>query len=313
MVEWCTSTSLTVARDEATQRVWRDLVPKEALSHPFLMHSVLALAALHLACCPDSERPVGRPPEAYLPAALSHQCRAVALFRPVLDDINAGNANAAFAFAGIILTFAFGYPRSSPGLPQPQPSSPPQPPHDSPTPLDPVDEICRVFLLARGIQDVLSAAREWVMDGQFGHLLQLDGYTPFLPDDAKVALDTLRQLNAACGRHDPQRHETELFGHTIDQIELMLERHHGGCSRPSLAALFAIKVPERYLVLLQAHEHMALVVLAHFCVVLREVSTTWWLRGWAGQILSAIWMHLGPEWRPTIQWAMEVTGTSLGV
>ena len=286
MVQWCTSTYLGLSRDERTRHIWQAIVPREAGAHPFLMHGLLAFSALHLARSSQ-----GDVADTYLAVCVAHQNQALALFRPLIEDINATNANAMFALSGLITAFGFGFPQvSSPRVT-----------------LTPVDDFVRVMILARGMQDVLNAAMNWVRDGDLGYLLHLDDYEPGLPPDAAQAMKQLRQRNAACSGQD----ELEVYIHTIDQLEIMMERLHGGCPRPSLAVLWSVKVPGKYIVLLGKHDPMALLILAHFCVVLHGLTTYWWLKGWGSTMLASIWASLEPAWRESMHWAMAVTGTNV--
>lgn len=285
MVQWCTSTYLGLSRDEQTQHIWQSIVPREAGSHPFLMHGLLAFSALHLARSSQGAA------DTYLAVSVAHQNQALTLFRPLIEDINATNANAMFALSGIITAFGFGFP---------QVSSPRQT-------LAPVDNFVRIMILARGMQDVLNAAMNWVRNGELGYLLHLDDYEPGLRPDAAQAIKQLRQRNVACSGQA----ELEVYIHTIDQLEIMMERLHGGCPRPSLAVLWSVKVPGKYVVLLGNHDPMALLILAHFCVVLHDLSAYWWLRGWGSTMLAAIWTSLESSWRESMHWAMAVTGTNV--
>lgn len=287
MVQWCTSSYLGLSRDERTQHIWQSTVPREAGSHPCLMHGLLAFSALHL-----SGLRQGDISETYLNVAVAHESQALALLRPLLEDINASNANAVFSLSGLITAFAFAFPQA-PNLQEA---------------LTPVDDFARVMLLARGMQDVLNAALHWVRDGELGYLIHLDDYESGLPPEAAQALGQLRQRNAACSSQD----EVEIYVHTIDQVEIMMERMHGGCPRASLAPLWCIKVPGKFIGLLTNHEPMALVILAHFCVVLHGLTDTWWLRGWGSGMLRSIWRSLEPGWRESVGWAMAVTGTGTG-
>ncbi|KAL1953934.1 hypothetical protein VTO42DRAFT_2012 [Malbranchea cinnamomea] len=290
MAQWCTSTCFTLARDEQTRHIWQVAVPREAGLHPFLMHGLLALSALHMARSTPGELA-----ETYLTVAVAHQNQALVLFRPLLDQINADNAKAVFALSSIAAVFAYGFP---------QPSTVVATSRDT---LLPVDGFVRVMQLARETQDVLNAAVDWIRNGEFGYLLHLGDYTRGLPPDAAQAIEQLRQRNAAYGKVD-ERHETEVYVHTIDQVEIMLERLHGGCARPSLAFLWSIKVPRKYVALLKNFQPMALVILAHFCVVLHLLRGHWWLQGWGSIMLNSIWKNLDPGWREGIHWPMAVTG-----
>lgn len=108
MMQWCNSTYQDLSRNEKTDTIWQCLVPEEALEHPFLMHGILALSALHLARTRnDHRRPM------YSNIAIAHQNQALALFRDLLGNINASNAKAMFAFASIVVLYTFGFPHES--------------------------------------------------------------------------------------------------------------------------------------------------------------------------------------------------------
>ena len=56
MVQWCKSSYQVLSRDEKTDYIWRYLVPEEAVAHPFLMHGILAVSAIHLSRIKDDHR-----------------------------------------------------------------------------------------------------------------------------------------------------------------------------------------------------------------------------------------------------------------
>lgn len=57
--------------------------------------------------------------------------------------------------------------------------------------------------------------------------------------------------------------------------------------------------------LIYERDPRALIVLAHFCVLLKRIDHIWFLRGLGPGLLGNIWKVLGEEWRPWIQWAMD--------
>ena len=76
MMQWCTTTYRSVSRNSTVEGIWQGVVPREAMRHPFLMHGILALSALHLASSTSST--TGASKEEYLRTAKSHQQQAVA-------------------------------------------------------------------------------------------------------------------------------------------------------------------------------------------------------------------------------------------
>ena len=49
----------------------------------------------------------------------------------------------------------------------------------------------------------------------------------------------------------------------------------------------------------------ALVVLAMYCVLLKQADWVWFLRGVGVKMLVAIEEELDTDWKPWIQWALE--------
>ncbi|KAK2782041.1 hypothetical protein FQN53_000217 [Emmonsiellopsis sp. PD_33] len=256
MMNWCNSGLEVLQSKHDYKHVWQVIIPRQALRHPFLMHGILALSALHLARkketsgVPDDDQ--GR---SYMEIALGHQSRALALFRPLLGNINAENCNAMFLLSTLMTAFAFGFPQT-------------------PDPTDamrPLNDLHLVLHLARGMQRVLNTAMEWIKHGELAVLMELDAYTPHLPSSAKDALRQLYKFNEDHKLRDPS-HESEVYIAAISQTQYMLENIYAGVDRPNPAVMWAIKVPASFLELIAEYRPMALVVLAYYCVVLHHLD-----------------------------------------
>ncbi|KAK6593644.1 C6 finger domain-containing protein [Botrytis cinerea] len=84
------------------------LAPEEAFKHRFLLHGILAIAALHKARHdPDTA------PEITM-LAIQHYTTAISLFRPVITDIHPGNAVAAFMLSGLLVCISWALPLAHP-------------------------------------------------------------------------------------------------------------------------------------------------------------------------------------------------------
>ena len=62
------------------------------------------------------------------------------------------------------------------------------------------------------------------------------------------------------------------------------------CSQPELRR----RVDER-----------ALMILAHYCVLLKKIDHVWYLKGVGEELLENIRQSLSKEWRPRIKWAID--------
>lgn len=134
MNNWTASTWETlIDQKDKYGDMWQRTAPVEAVSHPFLMHGILALSALHLASAAHTSHEKIREHRA---AALRHHDQAIALFRPILNKITALNCHTIFAFSGlhVILSFAL------PGFPLDKSTK------------SPVEELLMIITLLKGVQ-----------------------------------------------------------------------------------------------------------------------------------------------------------------
>ncbi|KAJ5096326.1 hypothetical protein NUU61_005682 [Penicillium alfredii] len=290
MMQWCNATYHTLSRNELTDPIWRNIVPDEALSHSFLMHGILALSALHLARTgPEPSRRAG-----YLNRAVAHQNQALALFRELLGDITDANAKAMFAFASIVVVYTFGFPHTP----------------DAQDAWTCVDDLYQVLILTRGIQQVIRSPADCLRDSQFAPILQVEEVHAFLSEDATVTIKRLHEANENYGAHH-STHDREVYQETINNFAEMLSWVQGGMTASTVAGRWAIRLPQRFLELLRQREPLALVMLAHYGVLLRYLKHRWCFDEWCVRVAKAVWAILDRRWRPLVDWAMrEILGAN---
>ncbi|KAF9886429.1 hypothetical protein FE257_011461 [Aspergillus nanangensis] len=282
MMQWCNSTHQTFSRNERVDPIWRVHVPEEALSHPFLMHGILALSALQIARTRDGDR---RP--AYISTAVAHQNQALAIFRESLSDINESNAKAMFGFASIVVVYALGFPHSP----------------DSKDPRACLDDLLQVFTLSRGVQQVLAQATPWIQGTNWEVITHLDDYDKALQEEESLALHRLREVNQANSTRDPA-HDLSVFEAILDHLEDMTAAIHGGLNSTTAACRWAIKMTPRYGELIREHNPLALVILAHYFAILYRLHPDWCVYDWCVRVPKALWLILDDDWRPLVHWPM---------
>lgn len=97
MHHYCVSTSETLAFREDLRYVWRVIFPQEGYRHPFVMHGLLSLAALHKAFLFPLRR------REYLTLGASHHALGLERFRALLSDIGDSNWKAMLCYASIVV------------------------------------------------------------------------------------------------------------------------------------------------------------------------------------------------------------------
>src|SRR5436190_9214791 len=187
MHHYTTRTYRTLSNNNEHKEIWKTVIPKEALAHPFLMHGLLALAALHLVECSGDE---GEGRRMYAELATRHQNLALASFRPELNNITSSNCNAVFAFSSLIAVFAFAFSQSA----------------GNKRTAEPISEVLQDFFLFRGVEGVLKTSWDSIEKGKLGPLVRRasdSGSTVPIPQDTIDALDYLHECNADSVTHIP--------------------------------------------------------------------------------------------------------------
>ncbi|RDW81820.1 hypothetical protein BP6252_02932 [Coleophoma cylindrospora] len=95
------STSLTLTTEDIPRTLWDSTALDLACQHPFLLHGILACAALHLAYCDPVHQ------SEYTIRARSHQDGAMPIFRSSITNVNKDNCDAVFLFSHILVIYSF--------------------------------------------------------------------------------------------------------------------------------------------------------------------------------------------------------------
>ncbi|KAE8388276.1 hypothetical protein BDV23DRAFT_159398 [Aspergillus alliaceus] len=286
MVQWCTTTHRSIAHSDAAECIWHAVIPREAMHHPFLMHGILALSALHLAFTSS-----GGMKERYLMTALSHRSQARVGLTKVQDNLNESNTNAVFALFNILIVFAFALPLTM------------EPLKDQ----TPLDELCEVFRLTKTWAGTITALIERVGDGEMKQLVEYDDSPPRMPDTSRVAIMALCRMNATLTRQNP-KHEHDIYSAAIKHLGDSLDKLARGGEFMIIAFQWILQFPPRFVDLLREREPFALIILAHFAVILHSLRGHWWMGEWAARLISQISQQLGSESKQSIGWVLDATG-----
>lgn len=285
---WCTATYATMAHTKQTEHIYQCVLPREGLAYPFVLHGLLALSALHIARTRDQISSLK-----YFSIALEHQNRALSLFRPVVLSINRENSHIVFAFSSLLLQLAFAISPCSPFAET----------------YDPIRDLIQAFTLCEGLRQVIGASWNWVKEGKLAEvLLDVDDSKDCpLPDAVQAAVSRLISLNRYRGR-EITCHDAECYGSAIDHLTDLMEIYQGKPQRVEIALRWPFGLDPKYMDLLREQDPMALVILAHYCLVLHHFRNYWWIEGWSAHLASHIWEHLDDYWRPSVSWVLKEIG-----
>lgn len=105
MHHYCTVTCNTLSIREDSRHAWRVIVPIEGYANKYLMHGILALAALHRAYLYPAQK------EKYIKASSYHQAAGLKDFRELISSpIDPNNWQPVFCFASMITVYVCASP-----------------------------------------------------------------------------------------------------------------------------------------------------------------------------------------------------------
>ncbi|KAF9884632.1 hypothetical protein FE257_001385 [Aspergillus nanangensis] len=292
MVQWCTETYRSVSRNTAVEWIWHATIPREAMHHPFLMHAILALSSLHLAFTTPPGIVNGDLKTNYLRTAHAHRQQALLEQTKVIHKLDAANSNAAFAVSSLLIVFSFAMPLSSPTI-------------KSAT--DPIDEVCHIFQGTQRSTHVFAEIIDWVSRGELRPLVMCDSSFPKMPDTSRLAIMALSRMNTTLTERD-SGHETDIFDRTIGSLGHSLDSLARGGELMITAFQWIIQIPPRFIDLLRERHPFALVILAHYAVILHALRRHWWVGDWGDRLIRAIGHHLDAGWKRSISWVIDATG-----
>lgn len=273
------------------QHVWQEHIPVEAAKHSFLMHGVLAISALHLACI--------RPTQMAKYASLcdKHQASALSSYRHILTHITDDVANALFALSTIlsISSLARATLRAS-QMPEPQ--------HIN------VDSICELLYLTRGVREVKEATNDLISRGPFsvvlfGHQLSADVQVTISPGIMNVFRNLERMVHDRCADQDERKHCLEAVMHLQSVFESMLGKHMTGDLEMGHIWRWTAMLSYDFIKMVQAEYPPALVITAHFTVATLMLREMWYVSNWGSLAFEGIRLALKGQLGDYLQWPEE--------
>ncbi|KAL8949829.1 MAG: hypothetical protein Q9222_004094 [Ikaeria aurantiellina] len=251
------------------------------------MRGILAIAALHLSHL--------RPDRAadYQHIANNHQDKALEMFQATIPNMTETNCHAFFALSSLIVVYAFASPRTPGTL----------------VFTDETQESAKWLPMIRGVNSLLLQMWPWVENGPLRGLLQpgvINTMETRLPKPADIQLKQLAELceTTAGG--------VEAVEACVDAVKALRKCFAKIFTRSSVecevgtAFTWPVEVPDKFIQLLNARAPEALVILAHYCVVLHHLDDYWWMKGWAAHLMDNIYNELNDSWRDWIQWPSDV-------
>lgn len=286
------STSQTFSNVPARRHVWQSVIPQIALSHDFLLHGLLALAALHLSRVSPERK------DNLLAIASTHHAVALPIFRSAVQGLNSQNPHACSAFGTLLTVYEWAATKHTSNLFFATAQHPAEP------------STIEWVQLLRGSGRVVSCYYEEIGRGPLAPILQWDlaaeseAETHPAEPVRFAALEELWELD----RLAVTAAEVETLKEALRWLRIIytIMTTPNSNNDPASAALsWPVRVPEMYLTMVRQRHPAALILLSHFCLLLNKVEDFWWIHGMSRRLLQEIHQTIGSEWEPWIAWPLQ--------
>ena len=254
---------------------------KAALSAPYLMQELLALSALHLSLLHPAQR------EFYHHQASGLQTRALTIFNGSHLDVDSENCIAIVLFSSLLAMHSLCDVVSGPN--------------------DDFSNFLSSFIhcldLHRGIRAITSHSWKFLQQSELVGALDFGEKVHCTSDLIGKECDELRALlnSADIGQGSMKACEA-----AIDHLQRTfdIERTSGG--NDSHFASWPVLVPAEYMDLVIKRSPEALVILAHYAVVLHNHRGDWFIGEGGRLLINSISRHLGSYWDNWMAWPNSV-------
>ncbi|KAJ5574825.1 hypothetical protein N7450_008724 [Penicillium hetheringtonii] len=308
MHHYCTVTCNTMSIREDARHVWRVIIPMEGYSNKYLMHGLLAVAALHKAYLYSNQR------TKYIKAAAQHLAVGLKEFRElVASPVDPENWQPVFLFASMISV------------------------HLSVVPLrlgadkwpDPIFNMVELFSSIKGFQAIMKPFLRSLRKTQLAPLVnsifledemfipspsvvsqsllppgmweQIDKLQKFLEEyqfpNSNPATSPILTTPEYRGPLEDYKVAIDFFKVAARQIELA-----GPHVETGMVYMWAYPLSKRIHNDMKSYQPAALVLLAHYCVLLKLVESYWYISDLGCSLLEDIESHMHADFRDWLEW-----------
>jgi hypothetical protein len=286
--QFVTSTCLKIHKDPTIARIWSISVPALGFSHDFVMHGILALAALHLAYLKPEMR------DSYLPQAAFHHQEGLRKATPALAQLEEGNISAVYIFSGLTLLYTFASSLGEAG-------------------------ISEWIVFSRQTYSIIRYSNGKLFAGPLGPMFAAGARRSDFQDQlADEGLEVpqaehLTQLLSRICETTADGWKREAYRQAIDELHKAFRVVY---SQPldtldvADVHIWAHRIREEYLALLKEQTQEALVIMVFFATVPQRVDMQnhWFLEGFSVHLMSRIYPLIDEQHLQWIEWPLREVG-----
>jgi hypothetical protein len=287
-------TCLTISENPVLTSLWKEVVPKHAFQHQFLLYGIFAIAAWHK-LRDQHDNPVD-----LIYTANLYQQKALPIYINLLSNIDKENCHALFAFSQLIV--AISYSRLRLGIDEK---------HIVQQWI--ITAIVEIFGQLKGALVVAEKASAWLCDGDLKPMmgawpeLRLPQRSLTRNPGIKALLSLSDHISGQIDDGVESKGRVESLLSTIQLLYTVFLEDCESADRRNKIIGLPVFFDTEYINLLRAQDDASLVILSYYGVALHQIRHVWYLDGIGAKIVQAIAHLIGPDWSSHLTWPqMEV-------
>lgn len=270
---------------------WRVNVPQIGFAHPYVLHGLAALAALHLARFRPEQRAF------YVDQARICHTKASAMALPLLPSIDPDSCIPLYFFSVLTSYISFASPKEPGSFLFADGGNMPD-----------------WFFLFRGVRTVIDAGAKQMYHSSIAILFSSGLELHAVWQTHSLNHEALRELecnirNSVSLRDDDKK---DILLTTVSELKrafyIFYSNQFSDENKHRSVFIFLYKASDDYFNLIKDHDKEALCILAFFCALMNHLEHYWWMEGWALRLISRIYASLDDIYRFWIRWPIEEMG-----
>lgn len=258
--------------------IWREAVFTEACLHPPLWHAISAVSALHLL----SLRHHFSQSDYYV--ALNHHHLSICALREAIKHPTPENCNALYLLSVFVNAFVLAFPQTT-------------------TTWNMLDDMDQLWGLMWGFKALNATVGAWLAQSSIRKLSQMQN----AESDAIItpgAADAIARLHCVNEERTIRSRQRSLYSAAIYALERRFRALVSNVDNPGMALVWLAMVPREYIEAVQRRDPLALVIAAHFGVLLHESRGPWYIGDRGARLVRAVDEALEPGWKFAIEWPL---------
>lgn len=311
---YSTQTYMTMTSKLQAHLVWRDVIFHQGLKHNFLLHALMATAALHKATnhAEDSEIHA-----AYTKVAFSYQNAALAGYIPALSNPSEDNAIALFILSALLSIWLFGSKKLPEALNNVKLSGTQNffPQLVKPASENEPTDFIELLTLVQGINAVVKQTIHWLRGSNIDPLLKPpdDNELPPSPPDIEASFAKLQSRIDNAGSvlqslpENVVRERIEIYRERLDTLR-KVSRARTVLQHDQQVFAWPVTSDPPYIDLIRQRDPIATATFIHWAACFKCLDHLWWAKGWSFRLVRDAAALLDESWDDVLAWPRKEVG-----